>query len=136
MLIPDKINNFRAYIDTPELANQIVGVTDEITLPSFDFMSETLSLAGMAGEVDSPAVGQLQSVSIELTFSNISKEGMKFAQSDNKMLILRAAQEMTDSETNAKSYIGREIYIRGLTKGINYGTLKRLALEMQALPKR
>jgi hypothetical protein len=102
-----------------------MGITAEMTLPTFNFMSETLNLAGMAGEVDSPAKGQLQSATIEIPFTNISKEGMAVASDDSKPLILRAEQEFLNTETLAKEMKGRVITVKGMTKAINMGTLKK-----------
>lgn len=123
--IAEKINLFNCYVGSADAAHKIVGITDEVTLPTFDTASETLSLAGMAGEVDSPSPGQFKSAQFELTFSNISEEGMKIAAEDNKTIILRAAQEQLDTDTLEKTHIGRVITIKGMTKEINYGKLKK-----------
>jgi hypothetical protein len=88
-------------------------------------MSEKINLAGMGGEIDSPAVGQYQSVEIEIPFSNISKETLQIASKDNVPLIIRSAQEFINPEDSTKSFKNRTITIRGMTKGINYGTLKK-----------
>lgn len=125
MEIPEKISLFRAYVGNSSSANNLVGITDEVTLPDFEFMSETLSLAGMAGDVDSPSLGQMKSAQIEIPFSNISKKALELAAEDYKPLILRAAQEVLDSETVSKRNVGRVITIMGMTKSINYGKLKK-----------
>lgn len=123
--IPEKINRFNAYIDEISAEAKLEAVTDEVTLPDFQYMSESLSLSGMAGEVDSPAVGMLQSATLEIPFTNVSMRGFKLAARDDKMLILHAAQEVTNTETLSKRFIGRAIYVRGFTKSINYGRLKK-----------
>ena len=51
-MIPEKLVEFKVYSDSHDL----LGVSD-IELPSLDFMSETVKGAGMAGEVDSPTIG-------------------------------------------------------------------------------
>lgn len=124
-LIPDKINNYNVYVGTATAANKLIGVMDETTLPSLKNLSETLSLAGMAGEIDSPAVGQYQSMEIELVFSNIAKSSLEIAAMDNTPLILRSAQEFVNPEDSTKSLKNRSITIRGMTKGINFGSLKK-----------
>jgi len=50
---------------------------------------------------------------------------LKAANKDNQMLILRAAQEKIDTSSLDKSYVSRVIYVKGLTKAINYGKLKK-----------
>lgn len=123
-LIPDKINSFNAYVDTVDAEHKIIGISGEIQLPKLESMSETLHFAGSGGEIDSPTVGQYKSTTIQISFTNISKEGMELAGDDSKPLILRGAQEFIDPETNKKSFKGRVITIMGMTKEIDYGKLK------------
>lgn len=125
MFIPDKINQFNLYRNTADNKNKVWGVTDEVTLPTFNNMSETISLAGMAGEIDSPTLGQLQSAEIEIPFSNISIQTLELVANDNEPIIMRAAQEFIDSETRAKKYMNRTVTVIGMTKSINYGSLKK-----------
>ncbi len=68
-------------------------------------MSETINLAGMAGEYDSPTVGQYKSMEIEIPFSNISKETLEIAARDNEPMIMRSSQEFIDPETHKKRQI-------------------------------
>ena len=124
-LIPDKINRFNAYLGIASAGNKLIGVTDEITLPNFQSASETLSLAGMAGEIDSPTVGQYQSTEMEITFSNIAKSSLQIAARDSVPIILRSAQEFIDPETSEKSIQNRTITVRGMTKAIDFGKLKK-----------
>ena len=78
-LIPDKINNYNVYTGTASEANRLIGVADETTLPNLQNLSETISLAGMAGEIDSPTIGQYKSMDIKITFSNIAKSSLEVA---------------------------------------------------------
>jgi hypothetical protein len=124
-LIPDKTSNYNVYTGTATQANKLIGVTDETTLINLQNMSETISLAGMAGEVDSPAVGQYQSMDFTLTFANIAKSSLAVAAADNTPLIIRSAQEFVNPEDNTKSIKQRTTTIRGMTKSINYGSIKK-----------
>ena len=125
MNIAEKINLFNAYLGSVNAANKLIGVTDEVTLPEFENMSETISLSGMAGEVDSPSPGQFKSVQVEIPFTNISADSLRAAADDSKTIILRAAQENLDTESLNKTPLGRVITIKGMTKSINYGKLKK-----------
>lgn len=123
--IPDKINNFRAYHGTAADDSVLLGVTDEVTLPDFSLKSETINLAGLAGDIDSPAEGQLEASQIAIPFSNVSKQSMSLVADDTKPIILRSAQEFIDKETGTKVYTNRTITVKGMTKGMNMGTLKK-----------
>ncbi|MCM1058315.1 MAG: phage major tail tube protein [Firmicutes bacterium] len=124
-LIPDKINNYNVYSGTAAEANKLIGVTDETTLVNLQSMSETISLAGMAGEVDSPTQGQYQSMEITINFSNIAKSSLEVAAQDNVPLIFRSAQEFVNPENSTKVLKNRTITVRGMTKAINFGVLKK-----------
>ncbi len=123
--IPDKTNNYNVYVGTASKANRIVGVTDEIGLINLQNLSETLNLAGSAGEFDSPTVGQYKSIEIEIPFTNISKRMMQVAANDATPLIFRSAQEFINPETLAKEMVNRTTTVRGMTKAINFGKLKK-----------
>lgn len=123
--IPDKINQFNLYLGEVKPESKVMGVTDEVTLPTFTYMSETMNLAGFAGEIDSPTVGQLQSAEIEIPFANIAIQTLQIASQDTETITLKAAQEFLDSETRVKHYEGRTITIKGMTKVVTLGSLKK-----------
>ena len=122
MIIPDKTDRYNCYLNRVDAAHRIA-VTAEITLPTFEYMSESINLSGMAGEVDSPSPGQIKSTQIEIPFTNISKANFELARNDNAIIILRAAQEKIDTGGHTRSSVNRTIIIRGFTKEINYGKL-------------
>ena len=124
-VITDKTNNFNVYAGTATAANRLIGVTDEVTLINLQNMSETINLAGMAGEIDSPTVGQFQSMEIVINFSSIAKNYLEWAAQDNIPLIFRSKQEVINPENSTKSFVLRTITVRGMTKGINFGVLKK-----------
>ena len=102
-LIPDKIENFNVYLGTAADSNRLIGITDEITLPKLENMSETINLAGMAGEY----------------------ETLEIAARDNEPMIMRSSQEFIDPETHKKDRSNRTITVKGMTKAVNYGRLKK-----------
>ncbi len=134
MFIPDKTDRFNMFIDVVDLKHKIA-VTSEITLPTFEYASETLNLSGMAGEVDSPSPGQAKSTQIEIPFSTISKEGLELARKDNSTLIFKAAQETINTNTLTRAHTGRTIIIKGFTKEVNYGKLVKGGLGNASIKK-
>lgn len=134
-LIPDKIGRYNAYVGNADVANKLLGVTAEMALPSFAYMSETLNLSGTAGEIESPAQGQLQSTEIEITFTNISEQALSLAANDATPLILRSEQEFIDKTTYEKVMKSRVVTIRGFTKKINFGSLKKAGFGNPSITK-
>lgn len=125
MRIHDKTNIFNAYCGAVDKAAKLAGVTDEMTLPNFENISETLNLAGMVGEVDSPSAGQYKSTTVDIPLTQVSKEAFELMCDDSTSIILKSAQEVLDTETYKRTYVVRTITIKGMTKGHDYGKLKK-----------
>lgn len=117
--IPEKIVNFNVYND----AEKLVGVSNEITLPDFEAMSETISGAGIAGEYESTTPGHFSSQEIEMSFRTISDPSFRFLKNRGQTIILRAAQQSYDVSRGKTSVRPLKITIRGIPKGLNLGKL-------------
>ena len=48
--IPEVINDFNIY----HTGNKVIGVTGEVSLPDLEAVTETISGAGILGEIDVP----------------------------------------------------------------------------------
>ena len=68
--IPTKINNYNVYNE----GEKLLGVGDELTLPDFEATSETVSGAGILGEIDDPTVGYFGNQELEIPFRLLDKE--------------------------------------------------------------
>ncbi len=123
--IHEKTNIFKVYNGDTKDVNRVVGVTDEMTLPNFENLTETISMAGSMGEVDSPAVGHYKATQIEIPFTNISVEALNTLGHDGTPIVLKSIQEITNTETLAKTFEERTITVKGFTTGINLGKLKK-----------
>lgn len=60
--IPTKINKYNVY----NAGNRLLGMGEEVTLPSFEASSETVSGAGVLGEFDDPTVGYFSNMELEI----------------------------------------------------------------------
>ena len=118
--LPDKVNNFNVYDGKAKL----VGISSEITLPSFDPLTDTLNLAGRAGEIESEVVGSFGSMKLEIPFSNLSEDFFAFAASTNPVVI-RGSMEVFNTQTQAKEYKPIVVTVKGRTLNINPGVLKK-----------
>ena len=125
MQLAEKINRYNAYVGSSTTENKLAGITSEVTLPTFKEKSEELDLAGMGGDIDSPSIGSFESTEVEIPFSNISEQMMRLVTDDSQSIILRSAQEELYSSNLSRSLIGRTITMKGMTKEINFGKLKK-----------
>lgn len=67
--VPERLINFRVYND----GNDLLGVAN-VDLPSIEAMSDTVSGAGIAGEVESPILGHFGSMTATFTWRTITPE--------------------------------------------------------------
>lgn len=118
--IPDKINNFNVY----DGKTKLIGISSEVSLPDFDPLTETLNVAGMAGEIESDVIGSYGSMKIEIPFENLSEDFFTFAQSTNP-IVLRGSQEVFNTQSQAKKTIPVVVTIKGRTMAIKPGVLKK-----------
>lgn len=118
--LPDKLNNFNVY----DGKTRLVGVSSEITVPSFDPLTDTLNLAGMAGEIESEVIGSYGSMKLEIPFANMSGDFFAFAASTNPVVI-RGSMEIFNTQTQAKDTVPIVVTVKGRTLNINPGVLKK-----------
>ena len=88
--IPSKINSYNVYND----AERLIGVGDEVTLPDFEALAETISGAGILGELDDPTVGHFSNMEMEIPFRLLDNEATDMLDMTRAVqLTLRAAQQ-------------------------------------------
>ena len=65
--IPEKINEYNVYLDGVKM----IGVASSHTLPEVNMQTSTVSGMGVNGEVDSPTLGQFESMEQEIQFNTL-----------------------------------------------------------------
>lgn len=117
--IPEKVVNYNVYDDT----EKIVGVASEVTLPSLEAMSETISGAGILGEYESPTPGHFSSITIEIPFRTLMDKSFNLLKNKGRSIVLRAAQQSYDTAQGKISQRGLKITVRGIPKSLELGKL-------------
>ena len=110
--IPTKINKYNVY----NQGNRLLGTGDEVTLPSFEASSETVSGAGVLGEFDDPTVGYFSNMELEIPFRVLD-------QTKAVQLELRGAQQTTD-ENGDIEFRPMRVVVRGRMAGFDPGKVK------------
>mgnify|MGYP002510799260 CR=1 FL=1 len=118
--LPDKVNNFNVY----DGKTKLIGVSAEITLPSFEPLTDTLNVAGMAGEIESEVIGSFGSMKMEIPFENLYGDFFAFAASTNP-IVIRGAMEVFNTQTQVKDTEVIVITVKGRTLSINSGKFKK-----------
>lgn len=120
--IPSKINMFNVYKD----GTQLVGISEEVTLPDFESLTSTTSGPGILGEIDDPTIGHFSSMEIEIPFRTMDKD--LFILSDDISSVdvtLRGSIQYTVNTTAATTEKGMRVVIRGKNKGLTGGKMKQ-----------
>ena len=118
MQVPEKLINFRVYKDGTDL----IGLAD-VSMPSFDAVTDTVKGAGLAGEIDSPAIGHFKSMEVQLNWRTVTKDNSFLAKPESVNLDLRGAQQVYDSSTGKYVTSKLKVVIRGVPKKFELGKL-------------
>ncbi|TYA10929.1 phage tail protein [Paenibacillus faecis] len=118
--IPVKLVGLRSFLNDTEFA------TADITLPSLTQMTDTLSGAGILGELDLPSPGHYSSLELGVAWKTINTGVFSIAGAEEASMEFRGAFQ--EYEVN-KGLVTKaiKIVIRGHSKGIDLGTLAQNA---------
>ena len=118
--IPTKINRYNLYNE----AERLLGTGDEVTLPDFEAMSDTISGAGILGEIEDPTVGYFGNQEIEIPFRVVNEEAVDMMDMTKAVqLTLRGAQQTTNSAGDIE-FRQMRVVVRGRCKKFSPGKVK------------
>lgn len=117
-VVPEKSLNFTVYADGGEL----LGVA-EGALPGVDFMTSEVKGAGIAGVIDSPGMGQMNSMTMELTWRTITRDFARLLAPVGHVLDMYAAHLNFDAGNGQYRTSQIHAYIRGISKNCEPGKL-------------
>ena len=119
--IPTKINKYNVY----NQGNRLLGTGDEVTLPSFEASSETVSGAGVLGEFDDPTVGYFSNMEMEIPFRVLDEEAADMLDQTKAVhLELRGGRQTTDANGDIE-FRPMRVVVRGRTASFEPGKVKR-----------
>ena len=117
--IQEKLVNFRVYND----ANDLLGVAT-VDLPELAAMTDTVSGAGIAGEVDSPVLGHFQSMSVTLHWRTIEAAAMSLAEQKAHHLEIRGSEQRYDAGSGLYSTVPVRLVVKGTPKTTSLGSFE------------
>lgn len=117
-----KINLYNCYQD----GHKMVGLTDEVTLPDFDALTETLSGAGILGEIDEPTLGHFGASEIEIPFLMVDNQMFEMMDMSNSInLTLRISNQAIEQANFKTDFMPSRVVIKGKKKGFTMGSAKQ-----------
>lgn len=118
--IPTKINKYNVY----NAGDRLLGMGDEMTLPDFEASSETVTGAGILGEIDDPTVGYFTNQEMEIPFRVLDGEAVDMLDMTKAVqLEIRGAQQTTNSEGDIE-FRPMRVVVRGRSSKLSTGKVK------------
>lgn len=118
--ISERLISFRVYDDENK---DLLGVAT-VDLPSIEFMSDTVSGAGVSGEVESPVLGHTGSITTTLTWRSIEKEAVKLCQQKAHAITVRGSQQVYDSSNGTYNTVAIRCSMRVVPKTVSLGSFE------------
>jgi P2 family phage contractile tail tube protein len=103
-------------------SQDLLGIA-EVTLPNFEAMTETISGAGLAGEIEMPVLGHFGSMTVELSWRTMTFDATKLSKQEGQYLDLRGSIEQYNEQTGGIASIPIKVAIFGVPKNLSMGNL-------------
>lgn len=119
--VPEKVNDANCYLD----GEKMIGVAASLTLPEVNMKTSTTAGMGINGEIDSPTIGQFESMEQEVQFNTLyssAKDMLSPLKTVN--LTFRAAQQIYD-KTGGYAFKGLRVVEMGRVKKFKPGKIEK-----------
>jgi len=118
MSIPDKLTNFICW----DTGREMLGIVD-VTLPNLNYMTESMSGAGIAGEIDSPTKGHYQSLTTTINWRVIFAENVVYSAPETYHFAFMGNVQSYDEGSGEYRDTGVKAMMRCIPKNITLGKL-------------
>ena len=119
--VPEKINEYNAYLD----GERMVGVVPDVDLPEIGMKASEVEGAGMLGVLDSPAIGQFESMEQEVKFNVLYSDAINMLSPLSAVNLTFRASQQVYNKTGGYNFKGLRIVEQGRVKKFKPGKLKR-----------
>lgn len=118
---PEQTIAYRVYHN----GSDMIGVAT-VELPEIAYMTETLSGAGIAGEIENPTLGIVESMTVKFSFTSVTAEIFNTLDWTRSALYeCYSALQMTDDATGQRISVPYRINVLGRAKSFPLGTLEQ-----------
>jgi hypothetical protein len=118
MKVPHITAAYNVYVDG---GTKLLGLAD-CTMPNWEALTETITGAGIMGELEIPSRGHMSALTFVMNFRSMLDDPLTFAISQAYHFDLRAAQGFEDNTTYERGEAKERYSIRGPIKTVNPGT--------------
>ncbi len=103
---------------------KFVGDTTTLTRPNLELLTDTISGAGILGEIDMPTTAQLGSMTYEITLRKQNDDAIALFEQKTQEIEVRWASDYVDSTTGNSSIIASKDIIKGRPKSLSGGSIE------------
>jgi P2 family phage contractile tail tube protein len=118
--IPDKLINAKIYYAG---SLELIG-TANAELPSLEYITESLSGLGLAGEMETPVIGHFKSLAFKFVFNVPNKQSISLLQATTHHLEVYASIQHLDSASGELASEQVKVVLRGLPKKVGVGKME------------
>jgi len=118
--IPTKVNRYNVY----NTGNKLLGMGDEMTLPDFETASETITGAGILGEIEDPTVGYFGNQEIEIPFRVLNQEAADLLDQTKAVQLTVRGSTQTLNSIGDIEFVPIRVVVGGRMSKFSPGKLK------------
>ncbi len=117
--IPERLTNFMVYNSN----NDLLGIAT-VDLPELAAMTDTISGAGIAGELDTPVLGHYQSMTTTLNWRTVEPQAAELASAKTHDIDLRGSQQAYDAASGNYKSVSVRVFMKVLPKNFSLGSFE------------
>lgn len=118
-IIPALLTDARIYKDGVGL----LGV-GSLELPSFEYLTESITGLGIAGEVDAPVVGHLKAMSLKIKWNTTSPAAASLLEPVAHLLDIRGSIQEYDAGAGMYNHVPVKVLVKGPPKNVGIGKME------------
>ncbi len=117
--VPERLINFRVYNDSDDL----IGIAT-VDMPEIQAMTDTVSGAGIAGEVETPVLGHYQAMTVTLNWRTVEKKAVELAAQKAHAVEVRGSQQIYDAANGEYSTVPVRAVMRLVPRNLSVGSFE------------
>jgi P2 family phage contractile tail tube protein len=119
--VPEKVSDCNAYLGGVKM----IGTGASFDLPEINMKTSTITGGGINGEIDSPTIGQFESMEQTVSFNTLYSSAMDMLSPKSTVdITFRAAQQVYD-KTGGYNFKGLRVVERGRVKKFKPGKIEK-----------
>ncbi len=120
--IPERLINFRVYSDNDDL----LGLAT-VDLPEIEAMSDTISGAGIAGELETPTIGHYAAMESTFNWRTVTEHYFKLCAQKSFQVDVRGSIQLYDAANGEYKTVALRVTMRLVNKNFGLGSLEPAA---------